>query len=98
MLAEQGQWTRCIEKAKQQNSQILHKYLALYAAQLIRDGEGPAALVLYLTHGAPAAQQNFNIYNRIALECFALREQVGSEIWKDLRAFLFQLTQVALII
>ncbi|XP_037908543.1 intraflagellar transport protein 172 homolog isoform X1 [Hermetia illucens] len=93
MLAEQGQWTRCIEKAKQQNSQILHKYLALYAAQLIRDGEGPAALVLYLTHGAPAAQQNFNIYNRIALECFALREQVGSEIWKDLRAFLFQLTQ-----
>lgn len=95
MLAEQGQWSRCLEKAKQVNGKILHKYVALYAAQLIRDGESPTALSLYLTYGIPVIQQNFNIYFRIALDCIGLREQSASEIWKDLRNFIFQLVQVS---
>ncbi|CAO1308118.1 unnamed protein product [Diamesa tonsa] len=93
LLAEQGQWTRCIEKAKQHNGPILQKYMALYAAQLIRDGESPAALNLYLTNGAPALSQNFNIYQRIAVECFGLREPDGMNLWKELRVFLFQVVQ-----
>lgn len=91
LLAEQGQWTRCIEKAKQHGGQVLQKYLAQYAAQLIRDGEAPAALNLYLQHGVPPLAQNFTVYNRIATECFGLREPDGMGLWKDLRMFLFQL-------
>lgn len=93
LLAEQGQWTRCIEKAKQHNMTVMHKYLAQYAAHLIQNHDSVNALQLYLQYGAPALQQNYNIYMRIALECFALREADGVHIWKDLRNFLFQLTQ-----
>lgn len=90
LLAEEGQWTRCIEKAKQHSGPVLQKYLALYAAQLIRDGECISALRLYLTHGVPALEQNFNIYDRIAIECFGLKEEEGAAVWKELRNFLFQ--------
>lgn len=93
LLAEQGQWTRCIEKAKQHNATIMHKYLAQYAAHLIQNQDIVNALQLYLQYGAPALTQNFNIYMRIALECFALRESDGMHIWRDLRNFLFQLIQ-----
>lgn len=93
LLAEQGQWTRCIEKAKQHSSSVMHKYLAQYATQLIYDDDCVSALSLYIKHGAPALQQNFNIYNRIATECFALREPDGQAVWRDLRLFLWQLMQ-----
>lgn len=94
LLAEEGQWTRCIEKAKQHSGPgVLQKYLALYAAQLLRDGDCVAALGVYLNHGSPANPQNFNIYNRIALECFSMREPDAGTLWKDLRSFLFQVTQ-----
>lgn len=92
-MAEQGQWTRCIEKAKQHSSGVMHKYLALYATQLIQSGDSVNALELYIQYGAPVFSQNFNIYIRIALECFSLNEQDGNNIWKDLRNFLFHLTQ-----
>jgi intraflagellar transport protein 172 len=93
LLAEQGQWTRCIEKAKQHGGTILQKYMALYAAQLIRDGEATAALNLYLQNGVAMVSQNFNIYHRIAVECFGLREPEGLTVWKDLRIFLLQIVQ-----
>lgn len=70
----------------------MHKYLALYAAHLIQNHDIVNALQLYLQYGAPALSQNYNIYMRIALECFALRESDGVHIWKELRNFLFQLT------
>lgn len=90
LLADEHQWTRCIEKAKQHSGAVLQKYLAMYAAQLIKDGDCMSALKQYLIHGSPALEQNFNIYNRIAIECFALREEEGVGVWKDLRSFLFQ--------
>lgn len=91
LLAEQGQWTRCIEKAKQHSLPVHHKYLALYAAQLIRDGDCMGALDLYIKHGAPPLPQNYNIYNRLTLECFAMREQDVVAVWRDLRTFLYEL-------
>lgn len=93
LLAEQGQWTRCIEKAKQHGGPILQKYIAQYAAQLIKDGEAPAALNLYLQYGSPALPQNYTVYHRIATECFSLREPDGMNLWKDLRNFLFQVVK-----
>ncbi|EAL39797.1 AGAP005330-PA [Anopheles gambiae str. PEST] len=94
LLAEQGQWIRCIEKAKQHSVPVLQKYMAQYAAQLIRDGDCVAALNLYLEHGVPPVAANFNIYSRIALECFALREpDAGATVWKNVRTFLLNLVQ-----
>lgn len=93
LLAEQGQWTRCIEKAKQCGSAVLHKYLAMYAAQLIRDGDAISAMGLYLVNGIPAITENFNIYHRIAYNSFGLREPEGQKIWKSLRNFLFEVCQ-----
>ncbi|XP_043070065.1 intraflagellar transport protein 172 homolog [Drosophila bipectinata] len=93
LLAEQGQWQRCLEKAKQLNPQVLQKYVAVYAAQLIREGNCTTALGLYLTYGAPPIEAHYNIYTRIALDCLALREEQseGGSLWRQLREFLFRL-------
>lgn len=100
MLAEQGQWARCIEKAKtHNNAPILHKYVALYAAKLLKDGFIKEALNLYSTHGAPAMPQNFNIYNHIATEIFALPDISGADsfgIWEQLRQMLYEIVELIL--
>lgn len=93
LLAEQGQWSRCIQKAKQHSANTLHKYLAQYATEMIHNKKCVDALDLYLQYGVPCLPQNFNIYYRITLECFALHESQGSRVWKNLRNFLFQITQ-----
>ncbi|XP_017022793.1 intraflagellar transport protein 172 homolog [Drosophila kikkawai] len=95
LLAEQGQWQRCLEKAKQLNPAVLQKYVAVYAAQLIREGSSSTALGLYLSYGAPPIEAHFNIYTRIALDCLALREEQskGGTLWRQLRDFLFRLLQ-----
>ncbi|KAJ8934987.1 hypothetical protein NQ314_013074 [Rhamnusium bicolor] len=93
LLAEQGQWARCIEKAKAHNTPILHKYVALYAAKLLKDGFVVEALNLYSTYGAPAMPQNFNIYNHIATEMFGTNDLSGSDsysVWEQLRKMLFR--------
>ncbi|XP_044747182.1 intraflagellar transport protein 172 homolog [Coccinella septempunctata] len=94
LLAEQGQWNRCLEKAKTHNPPILHKYVALYAAKLLKDGFVKEALNLYSVHGAPAMPQNFNIYNHIATEMFALTDLSGPDSyndWEKLRQMLFEI-------
>lgn len=96
LLAEQGQWQRCIEKAKTHNKPILHKYVALYAAKLLKDGFVKEALNLYSVHGAPAMPQNFNIYNHIASEIFALSDLAGPNsysVWEQLRQMLLEIVR-----
>ncbi|VEN45246.1 unnamed protein product [Callosobruchus maculatus] len=94
LLAEQGQWARCIEKAKVHNTPTLHKYVALYAAKLLKDGFVTDALNLYATHGAPAMPQNFNIYNHIATELFGANDLSGPDsygVWEQLRQMLLEI-------
>lgn len=94
LLAEQGQWTRCIEKAKNHNVPILHKYVGLYAAKLLKDGLVVEALNLYITHGTPTIPQNFNIYNHIATEIFAMNDLSAPDsytTWEQLRKMLLEL-------
>ncbi|CAG9768133.1 unnamed protein product [Ceutorhynchus assimilis] len=97
LLAEQGQWIRCIEKAKSHNvAPILHKYVALYAAKLLKDNFFVEALNLYSTHGAPAMPQNFNIYNHIATEMFGLPDFSGPDsygVWEQLRQMLLEVNE-----
>lgn len=107
LLCEQGQWSRCIEKARQQSPELLHKYLALYAVHLLHhssegDGEpggAPAALALYAEHGVPDMEQNYNVYTRIAIQMFSMREEAVGRLWQDLRDMLYDLvSQVGIII
>ncbi|XP_074541957.1 intraflagellar transport protein 172 homolog [Halichoeres trimaculatus] len=96
MYAERGQWEKCLETASKQNFKILHKYVALYATQLIKDGDPVKALQLYIQHGAPPNPQNFNIYKRLFLDIINLPNTDTPEsyhMWADLRNFLQQLSE-----
>lgn len=95
LLAEQGQWARCLEKAKSHSAPVLHKYVALNATQLLKDGYTLEALALYVNHGAPAMSQNFNIYTRIALDIFEMSGISDNyNVWAQLRRALFELVIV----
>lgn len=79
---------------------ILHKYVALYAAKLLKDGFVVEALQLYGTHGAPAMPQNFNIYNHIATELFSLNDMSGPDAygtWELLRNMLLQVVSTEIV-
>ncbi|XP_047600746.1 intraflagellar transport protein 172 homolog isoform X11 [Lutra lutra] len=96
LYVEQGQWDKCIETATKQNYQILHKYVALYATHLIREGAYSQALALYVQHGAPANPQNFNIYKRIFTDMVSSPGTNSAEAyhnWADLRDVLFNLCE-----
>ncbi|XP_064625451.1 intraflagellar transport protein 172 homolog [Lineus longissimus] len=96
MYVERGQWEKCLEVAEQQNYKVLHKYVALYATSLIKDNKINDALDLYVKHGAPANQQNFNIYKRIVSEVLNMKNINKAEsyrIWADLRDMLYDLCE-----
>ncbi|XP_051954406.1 intraflagellar transport protein 172 homolog [Xyrauchen texanus] len=96
MYAERGQWEKCIDTASKQNFKILHKYIALYATHLIREGEAEKVLYLYAQHGVPAYSQNFNIYKRMFLELVSLRDRDCAEayrMWADMRDVLLLLCE-----
>ncbi|KAL7872215.1 hypothetical protein SRHO_G00071980 [Serrasalmus rhombeus] len=96
MYVERGQWEKCIDTASKQNFKVLHKYIALYATHLIKEGEAEKVLSLYAQHGAPANPQNFNIYKRLFLELMSLHDRDSAEayrMWADLRDFLHLLCE-----
>uniref|UniRef100_A0A3P8XGI6 IF140/IFT172/WDR19 TPR domain-containing protein n=1 Tax=Esox lucius TaxID=8010 RepID=A0A3P8XGI6_ESOLU len=96
LYAERGQWEKCIETASKQNYKILHKYVALYATHLIKEGNAEKVLSLYSQHGAPANPQNFNIYKRMFLDLLCLLGRDGAEcyrMWADLRDVLILLCE-----
>ncbi|KAG8430928.1 hypothetical protein GDO86_019734, partial [Hymenochirus boettgeri] len=96
MYAERGQWEKCIETASKQNYKILHKYIALFATHLIKEGRWDRALSLYVQHGTPANPQNFNIYKRIFVEMVnadGLNRADAYHTWADLRDVLHNLCE-----
>ncbi|XP_039387206.1 intraflagellar transport protein 172 homolog isoform X2 [Mauremys reevesii] len=96
MYAEREQWEKCLETAAKQNYKVLHKYVALYATHLIREGSYDKALSLYVQHGAPANLQNFNIYKRLFVEMVNAPGMNSAEAypsWADLRDVLFNLCE-----
>lgn len=52
-----------------QNFKILHKYCALYATHLIKEGDAEKVLHLYVQHGMPASPevQNLHFFYSIVL-------------------------------
>ncbi|XP_030054442.1 intraflagellar transport protein 172 homolog [Microcaecilia unicolor] len=96
MYAERGQWEKCIETAAKQNYKVLHKYVALYATYLIKEGSYDKALSLYVQHGTPANSQNFNIYKRIFVDMVNASGMNCAEAyhsWADLRDVLYSLCE-----
>ncbi|CUT99105.1 intraflagellar transport protein 172 [Echinococcus multilocularis] len=104
MYAEQGRWEKCIGAAErlyqethaERDYQLLHKYLATYAATLIKEKRAYDALLLYKRHGAPPYVQNFNIYKGIFQEITAQRNLATADAyptWAALRDTLLDLYQ-----
>ncbi|KAM6180361.1 LOW QUALITY PROTEIN: intraflagellar transport protein 172 homolog [Erethizon dorsatum] len=96
LYVEQGQWDKCIEMATKQNYKILHRYVALYATHLIREGSCAQTLALYVQHGAPANPQNFNIYKWIFPDIVSSPGTNSAEAyhsWAGLRDVLFNLCE-----
>ncbi|XP_058274743.1 intraflagellar transport protein 172 homolog [Hemibagrus wyckioides] len=96
MYAEQGQWEKCIDVASKQNFKVLHKYCALYATHLIKEGEAEKVLDLYVQHGMPANPENFNIYKRMFLELVNLKDRNDAKafrMWANLRDVLHSLCE-----
>ena len=65
-----------------QNFKILHKYVALYATHLIKEGEALKALQLYIQHGAPPNTQVLHTHFLISYS------------WKTAPVYLSSLTPV----
>ncbi|XP_053503578.1 intraflagellar transport protein 172 homolog isoform X4 [Ictalurus furcatus] len=96
VYAERGQWEKCIDIASKQNFKILHKYCALYATHLIKEGDAEKVLDLYVQHGMPASPENFNIYKRMFLELMNLRDRDAAKayrMWANLRDVLHLLCE-----
>ncbi|XP_063414390.1 intraflagellar transport protein 172 homolog isoform X2 [Mytilus trossulus] len=96
MYVEKGEWEKCLETAAKQSTKVLHKYAALYATHLIKNGDSRQALDVYVRYGAPAFQQNFNIYKRIFSDIINSRDLNRPEaykIWADLRDVMFDLCE-----
>ncbi|XP_026810375.1 intraflagellar transport protein 172 homolog isoform X2 [Rhopalosiphum maidis] len=96
MLSAQGKWSKCLDVARPHGQVVLHKYIALYATDLLREGNAFEALNLYTQYDVPAFPQNFNIYRRIALDVFSKREMDKVEsydIWAKLRDMFFKLME-----
>ncbi|GAB1607105.1 transport 172 homolog [Argonauta hians] len=94
MYVEKKQWKKCLEMAEKQGRKVLQKYVAIYAAHLINEGRSLQALELYSMYGAPASQQNFNIYKRIFSDVVAmpgLNTPESFKVWSSLRNMFYSL-------
>eukprot|EP01137_Pigoraptor_chileana_P037243 Opistho-2@34026 len=95
MFVQRGEWNKCIEKAQSQGAEVLGKYVALYAAHLIKEKNVETAISLFNKHGAPPNAQNFNIYKRLAAEvlskCGFKGEGYGFGVLRELKAILHRL-------
>jgi intraflagellar transport protein 172 len=92
MLARQGQWDQCITMAQQQGSNVLNKYVAMYATHCLKSERPVDALQIFVKHGSPPSPQNFNIYKRLALDLFSFSSP-PYKVWAELRDMLFTLTE-----
>ncbi|KAL0119649.1 hypothetical protein PUN28_007825 [Cardiocondyla obscurior] len=66
MLARKGQWNQVFDIASSQSSEVLQRFVARRAAQLLKNDAALQALQLYAQYGAPAISQNFNLYLQLA--------------------------------
>lgn len=66
MMARKGQWSQLFDAASTQSPEVLHRFVARRAAQLLKSDAAPQALQLYMQYGAPPISQNYNLYLQLA--------------------------------
>lgn len=66
ILVRKGQWSQVFEAAGAKSSALLHKYVALRAAQLLKSDSPIQSLQLYVQYGTPPIPQNYNLYYHLA--------------------------------
>lgn len=95
LYIQKGQWDQCIELAREQGSEVLRKYVALYAATLIRDGKAPLAIQLFNEHGCSPNPENFNIYKHLCAEVYKqpFSGKEGYPLYSTLRNMLLRLVE-----
>ncbi len=95
MYSQNGEWEKCLELAQQQGPGILAKYVALYAADLIRSNAALSALELFSKYGCPATPQNFNIYKHLCAEVYkqSLEGAAGYSTYANLRNMMLSLVE-----
>ncbi|XP_019854623.1 PREDICTED: intraflagellar transport protein 172 homolog isoform X2 [Amphimedon queenslandica] len=93
MYMQSGEWDKCLQLAKELGPSVLFKYVALYAAHLIKSNASLSALKLFTTYGAPPLPQNFNIYKRLCMEVFGENLEGGTAYptYSSLRNMLFSI-------
>ncbi|XP_024868398.1 intraflagellar transport protein 172 homolog [Temnothorax curvispinosus] len=66
VMARKGQWSQVFDAASSQSLEVLQRFVAQRAAQLLKNDAALQALQLYAQYGAPAISQNFNLYLQLA--------------------------------
>ena len=62
LLANRGQWAKCLQTAENEGVEVLNKYVALYSAQLLQEGQPMYALNVFAQYGSSPNPANFNLY------------------------------------
>ena len=74
LYVEQGNWRKALTTASEHGPEVLHKYVAMNATQLIKEGNPTGAMELYKKYGTPNFRANYNIYKRIGVDLFSTKK------------------------
>lgn len=90
LLCEQGQWKKCLERARK-NEGLLHHYAGKYVYHLLKQKQPVEAMHIYIEHGVPANKHHYPLYRGISEMIFMDPKMDSFENWMHLRNLLFQL-------
>ncbi|KAH9246952.1 hypothetical protein BASA81_015465 [Batrachochytrium salamandrivorans] len=88
IYSQRGEWDMCLEKASAQSSEVLFKYLLVFAAAMIRDKKYEAAATTFVKYGVPQQPENFDLYMCITQGILKGSSFTGVTVLRD---FLFKL-------
>lgn len=97
-FARKGQWIKVFDIASTQSPELLHKYVAQRAAQLLKSGTPEQAIQLYTQFGIPSIAQYHNLYYQLSESILNsydnhLTYELRYEKLAKLRNFLLNLTK-----
>eukprot|EP00002_Diphylleia_rotans_P027200 TRINITY_DN5444_c0_g1_i2.p1 TRINITY_DN5444_c0_g1~~TRINITY_DN5444_c0_g1_i2.p1 ORF type:complete len:1218 (+),score=289.45 TRINITY_DN5444_c0_g1_i2:1863-5516(+) len=66
MYAAKGEWEKCMSLAEKQGPQVVLKFAAMYASQLLTSGKYLEAVKVFGQYGTPTDPSNFVVYRNLA--------------------------------
>ncbi|CAD8094928.1 unnamed protein product [Paramecium sonneborni] len=70
MLAQKNDWGQCLQLADKHGVEYLNKYLMRYVKITMQQGRFSETIQSLATYGMPIIQQNYPIYENLAIEIF----------------------------